>query len=98
MPMLSFPAVVRERRDQGSRDALLTRIVAEFQEMPCLRLTGGQARRLFDLRSDVCQRILATLQHEGTLTCDGEQRYRLNEARISPGAPIGPVHYPPKAS
>src|SRR5262245_31496882 len=98
MPTLSFPAGVRERRHQPSRDALVTRVVGEFQEMLCLRLTAGQAQRLFDLRSDVCQRLLGTLITEGTLTCDSEQRYRLNDTRISPGAPIGPAHYPSKAS
>jgi hypothetical protein len=81
MPTLSSSAAIRERRHQPSRDALLARVAAEFQEMPCLRLTGGQARRLFDLRSDVCQRVLSTLIREGTLVCDTEQRYRLNDAR-----------------
>lgn len=98
MPTLSFSTAIRERRHQPSRDALLTRVTAEFQEMPCLRLTGGQAQRLFDLRSDVCQRVLGTLIREGTLTCDSEQRYRLNDARISSGARVGPPGYPAKAS
>ena len=92
MPTLSFSAGIRERRHQSSRDALLSRVVGEFQEMPCLRLTAGQAQRLFDLRSDVCQRVLSKLINEGTLTCDSEQRYRLNDARISPGAFAGPAH------
>jgi DNA-binding IclR family transcriptional regulator len=91
MPALSYSPVIRERRHQTSRDALLTRVVGEFQEMPCLRLTAGQAQRLFDLRSDVCQRVLATLINEGTLTRDNEQRYRLSDARISQGALFGPA-------
>jgi hypothetical protein len=98
MPTFSFSAALRERRHQPSRDALVTRVTAEFQEMPCLRLTGGQAQRLFDLRSDVCQRLLATLVREGTLSCDPEQRYRLNDARISAGARVSPPGYPAKAS
>lgn len=92
MPTLSFSAATRERRQQSSRNALLTRVVGEFQEMPCLRLTAGQAQRLFDLRSDVCQRVLSTLISEGTLTCDSEQRYRLSDARILPGAFAAPAH------
>ena len=36
--------------------------------MPCLRLTPGQAQRLFGLRADVCARVLAGLVDEGTLT------------------------------
>src|SRR5687767_12635326 len=51
----------RERRIQSSRDALVRRVYGEFYEMPCLRLTPGQAQRLFDLRPDVCQRILTSL-------------------------------------
>ena len=53
--------------------------------MPCMRLTAGQARRLFGLRSDVCQRILTALVRQGSLSCDGE-RYRFNDARGWPAA------------
>ena len=53
-----------------------------------MRLTPGQARRLFGLQSDVCQRILATLVREGTLSCDGE-RYRCNDARSWPSSHLG---------
>jgi hypothetical protein len=99
MPTRSLSTAIRERRHQPSRDALITRVTAEFHEMPCLRLTGGQAQRLFDLRPDVCQRVLATLVRDGTLTCDPEQRYRLNDAGIPAGAPrVGPPGYPAKAS
>ena len=80
MPTLSFSPIL-ERRNQRSRDALVTRVVAEFEEMPCLRLTGQQAQRLFDLRADVCQRLLGALLRDGTLTFDSEQRYRLNESK-----------------
>jgi hypothetical protein len=74
----------RERRIQSSRDALVRRIYGEFHEMPCLRLTPGQAQRLFDLRPDVCQRILTSLMREGKLACDAEQRYRLDDSRSWP--------------
>jgi hypothetical protein len=80
MPTLSFSPIL-ERRNQRSRDALVTRVVAEFEEMPCLRLTGQQAQRLFDLRADVCQRLLGALLRDGTLAFDGERRYRLNESK-----------------
>ena len=85
MPKPFFSTPLHERRNQPARDALLTRVVAEFQEMPCLRLTGGQAQRLFDLRADVCQRVLGALLQDTTLACDGDQRYRLNENTESPG-------------
>jgi hypothetical protein len=85
MPRLSFSPPIPDRRNQRSRDALVTRVVAEFEEMPCLRLTGRQAQRLFDLRADVCQRLLGALQRDGTLACDTEQRYRLNDSKSSRG-------------
>lgn len=62
-----------DRRDPRSRELLLGRVRAEFQEMPCLRLTRPQAQRLFGLRVDICERVLATLvrQHEIFLGSDG---------------------------
>ena len=74
----------RERRNQSSRDALVQRVYGEFHEMPCLRLTAGQAQRLFGLRPDVCQRILTSLMRDGKLACDAEQRYRLDDSRSWP--------------
>jgi hypothetical protein len=101
MPRPSFSLPIPERRNQRSRDALVTRVVAEFQEMHGLRLTGRQAQRLFDLRADVCQRLFGALLRDGTLACDGEQRYRLNESKSSQGrmALVGSAQaYHPKAS
>ena len=72
-----------DRRTQSSRDDLLERVYGEFFEMPCLRLTAAQTQRLFGLRGDVCQRILAALVAGGSLTCE-DQRYRLNDARNWP--------------
>ena len=80
-----------DRRNPVTRDALLARVSAEFHEMPCMRLTAGQARRLFGLPSDVCQRILATLVRQGTLSCDGE-RYRFNDARSWPSSRAAEAH------
>ena len=77
-----------DRRSPATRDALLERVSAEFHEMPGMRLTAGQARRLFGLQSDVCQRILATLVQQGSLSCDGE-RYRFNDARSWPSSHVG---------
>ena len=64
-----------DRRDARSREALLCRIRAEFYEMPCLRLTRGQAQRLFGLRRDICERVLASLVDEHTLTQGPDARY-----------------------
>jgi hypothetical protein len=69
-----------ERRNGASRNTLVHRVSAEFNEMPCLLLTRGQARRLFALRADVCDRVLATLVADGTLTRLPDDRFRLSEA------------------
>ena len=64
-----------DRRNSAARAQLLHRVRAEFREMPCLRLTGGQAQRLFGMRPDVCERVFAVLVNEGTLTCGTDARY-----------------------
>jgi hypothetical protein len=66
-----------ERRNAASRRQLLLRIESEFFEMPCLRLTGRQAQRLFALRPDVCERVLAALVADGTLARGADARYGL---------------------
>jgi len=72
-----------DRRNQSSRDALRERVYGEFHEMSCLRLTAAQARLLFGLRADVCERILTGLVANGRLTYES-QRYRFNDARSWP--------------
>ena len=72
-----------DRRDHARRHALVQRVYGEFHEMPCMRLTGAQARLLFGLRLDVCERILAGLVQEDLLCWDGE-RYRFNDSRDWP--------------
>jgi hypothetical protein len=62
-----FRYLLPDRRDARSREQLLARVRAEFEEMPCLRLTLAQAVRLFALREDVCARVLATLVNERAL-------------------------------
>ena len=68
-----------ERRDFASREQLLGRIRAEFEELPSLRLTRGQAQRLFGLRADICERVLAALLKNQTLCVDHEDRYRMHD-------------------
>ncbi|MGH9371879.1 MAG: hypothetical protein ACRD15_10150 [Vicinamibacterales bacterium] len=65
-----------DRRDMASREQLLGRVRAEFAEMPCLRLTRAQAQRLFGLRADICDRVLAALVNEGTIYQDPDQQFR----------------------
>ena len=49
-----------DRRDDTARYALVQRVYGEFHEMPCMRLTAPQARLLFGLRPDVCERFCGT--------------------------------------
>ena len=75
-----------ERRNNPVRDALIGRVYAEFAEMRCMRLTAAQARRLFGLRPDVAERILAALVRQKSLAWDGE-RYRFNDLSGLPQIP-----------
>ena len=47
------------------------RIRSEFSEMPGLRLSAAQVRRLCALDGPACERALAELEREGFLVCDG---------------------------
>ena len=67
-----------ERRDNASREALVERVLAEFREMPCLRLTPAQAQRLFGLRSDVSARLIGDLVRIGELRLDVDGRYAVS--------------------
>jgi hypothetical protein len=92
---------VRNRRDTSSRDALLQRVSSEFYDTPTLRLTAAQVQRLFGLRPDVCQRVLAGLVREGTLTCGSDDRYTLNDScrwPLQPGRSVTVPRYRSEAS
>jgi hypothetical protein len=47
---------------------LLSRIRAEYREMPDLRLTASQAQRLFGLDAGTCDAVLAVLEDTAFLT------------------------------
>lgn len=64
-------------RDMASREHLLRRVRAEFREMPGLRLTLAQARRLLGIREDICYRILLALIDEGLLWRGPDERFAL---------------------
>lgn len=77
-----------QRRDQPTHEQLLARVRAEFDEMPCLRLTRRQAQCLFSLRGDALDRVLTALVNEGTLIFGPDGRYsRRDAARVHPPAP-----------
>jgi hypothetical protein len=56
-------------------ESVARRVLAEFDEMPGLRLTPRQAARLFGLDADVCRTVIAMLidmaylrEHAGTIS------------------------------
>ena len=59
---------------------LLTRIRGEFREMPGLRLTLQQARRLLNLDLRTCSAALAVLQAAGFLATTRDGAFVLAEA------------------
>ena len=48
-------------REQAGQDALIRRVRSEFLEMPGLRLTEPQARRLWGLDAPACATVLSNL-------------------------------------
>jgi hypothetical protein len=74
-----------DRRDHASRAQLLHRVRAEFAEMRGLRLTRAQAQRLFGLRADVCDRILAALVDERTIMRDADHQFRATDETPTAG-------------
>jgi hypothetical protein len=60
-------------------DALLQRIQGEFLEMPGLRLTAAQGRRLWGLDRDVCDALLEALVDARFLSRSREGLYARRE-------------------
>jgi hypothetical protein len=54
---------------------LASLIDAEYREMPGMRLTFAQVRRLWNLSNDECGRVLDYLVNEGCLTRDHNDRF-----------------------
>ena len=55
--------------------ALLLRIQSEYREMPGLKLTAAQARRLWNLDGDTCNLVLTTLLDQRFLKCIASGTY-----------------------
>jgi len=64
---LQVPAGFIERRDLARREALVRRIVSEFDEMPGLALTVRQASRFLGVDPMASARILEVLRTNGVL-------------------------------
>jgi hypothetical protein len=56
-------------------------MIVEYQEMPGLRLTLAQAKRLFGLRKDICVRVLDTLVRQEILRVDATGAFVRNGGR-----------------
>ena len=56
-------------------NAMLTRIRAEYREMPGLRLTVAQVRRLCGVERALCQRVLDALVDEKFLCVKSDGAY-----------------------
>ena len=64
-----------ERRDVAQRQALVRRLIAEFDEMPGLRLSLAQASRLFGVTQAAAVRILTELTRAGALCRNANNLY-----------------------
>jgi hypothetical protein len=64
---LALPRFLEEPFMLATNQDILQRIRMEYIEMPDLRLTLRQARRLWNLEAAVCDELLGVLLHEGFL-------------------------------
>lgn len=62
----------RSSRAPYSQHEACERVLAEFREMPGLKLTPLQASRLFDLDPLQCEQLLAALVDSGHLATNGK--------------------------
>jgi hypothetical protein len=77
----------------GAGEDVLRRVRGEFMEMPGLRLTESQARRLWNLDQTLCESLLSTLVETKFLfrTRDGAFM------RMEPGMPLRTLPRPGKS-
>ena len=61
--------------DRSPIDELVNLMRMEYLEMPDLKLTFQQARRLWDAPSDLCSRALDELIHAGFLAQSRDGRF-----------------------
>ena len=74
---MSLPRV--ERRNLAAREAIVRRIVAEFNDMPGLVLSVKQASRFLGVDEAACARILASLTQAGILRRSPSEYYSRRE-------------------
>jgi len=64
-----------DRRNHIRRAALVSRILAEFDDMPGMALSLKQAGRFLGVDEAACARILAQLMRDGRLRRNANQQY-----------------------
>jgi predicted transcriptional regulator of viral defense system len=64
-----------QRTSTSGMSALLVRVQSEYLEMPGLKLTEAQARRLWGLDANSCRAVLATLIERGFLRRSADGSY-----------------------
>lgn len=77
-PLKSTQTLERHQTTQARLpriSTLLLRIQSEYCEMPGLKLTEAQARRLWDLDGDTCRLVLTTLLDQRFLKCTASGMY-----------------------
>jgi hypothetical protein len=70
-----------DRMPDGVWNATVNRVRAEFEEMPCLRVTADQARLLFGLPEREARRILGCLEQDGFLGRTPRGEYQRRDTR-----------------
>jgi DNA-binding Lrp family transcriptional regulator len=70
------------RDELHDSQALVRRIIAEFDDMPGLALTMRQASRFLGVDQTACARILDTLTRDGVLRCTAHDVYVRADHRV----------------
>ena len=68
-------AAVSRNRARPTADTTVHLIDAEFRDMPGMRLTQAQIRRLWNLSQPECDEALERLRRAGALVLDETGRY-----------------------
>jgi hypothetical protein len=76
---MPLPEGFVERRNAPRREALVRRILAEFDDMPGMALSLKQAGRFLGVDETACARILAGLMREGALRRNASALYVRDE-------------------
>jgi hypothetical protein len=80
--MALLPPARADRRNVPVREAVVRRIVAEFQDMPGLVLSLKQASRFLGVDEAACARILSALTSTGVLRRSPSEYYSRREPGI----------------